>query len=432
MTHSVFISYSTTDHELAFEVCAALEAGGLACWIAGRDAQSGDMWDESIIEAIESCRVVVLVFTSNSNASRDVAIEVKQAGRRRKTIIPFRLEALEPGRALEYYLTAVQWYDATTAPHAGHLPGLVERVRREVEGEVEAAQRRSLAEQEAGTRALKEAWARARDERREAARRRKSEPRGEPAPGRKYTAELRVPAASPLVGQGVAESGLQDALNLAVVGVIRGTNTRLPPRDDLILEADDTLLVMGGIEDLLDTPPESYLKLAPAEEFDLGDLTAGKIRVFEAMVLRGSEMNGRNLRSLSFRDRYGLTVLGISRHGIAFLTRLPTVTLRFGDALLLVGEEGHLERLVGDGNLLDLSEETELEQKLWLRSLKRQARDRAYQVAFRWGLPKLVSIALIAAACLSVIFSGLNPLSFSLAIAASVTVTYYYARFGKR
>lgn len=123
MSHSVFISYSSKDQQAAFEVCGALEARGLVCWVAARDAQSGDMWDESIIDAIERSRVVVLIFTANSNASRDVAIEIKQAGRRDKTIIPFRLEAVEPAKGLEYYLTAVQWHDATTPPSESHLPG---------------------------------------------------------------------------------------------------------------------------------------------------------------------------------------------------------------------------------------------------------------------------------------------------------------------
>ena len=39
------------------------------------------------------------------------------------------------------------------------------------------------------------------------------------------------------------------------------------------------------------------------------------MELFEVMVLRGSEMNGRTLRSLNFRDRYDLTVLAINRHG---------------------------------------------------------------------------------------------------------------------
>jgi hypothetical protein len=54
----VFISYSSQDKPTADAACAALEAANIRCWIAPRDINPGRDYAESIIEAIESARVL--------------------------------------------------------------------------------------------------------------------------------------------------------------------------------------------------------------------------------------------------------------------------------------------------------------------------------------------------------------------------------------
>ena len=58
----VFISYSSQDKPTADAACAALESANIRCWIAPRDIDPGRDYAESIIDAIESARVFVLIF----------------------------------------------------------------------------------------------------------------------------------------------------------------------------------------------------------------------------------------------------------------------------------------------------------------------------------------------------------------------------------
>jgi di/tricarboxylate transporter len=110
------------------------------------------------------------------------------------------------------------------------------------------------------------------------------------------------------------------------------------------------------MEDILRVKEEAGIEIRPDFELQPHDLEAGDVELFEVMVLRGSEMNGRTLRSLHFRDRYDLTVLAINRHGMALLTKISTVTLRFGDVLLVQGTKEGVERLTSDGHVLLLEE----------------------------------------------------------------------------
>jgi cell division septation protein DedD len=130
MAHDVFISHSAQDKTVADAVRDGLELAGLRCWMAHRDALPGQNWGEAIIEAISATRVMVLVFSSRANDSPQVLREVERAVHRGLTIIPFRIEPVEPSRGMEYYLSAPHWLDAFTGPAQQHIDRLVQTVRR--------------------------------------------------------------------------------------------------------------------------------------------------------------------------------------------------------------------------------------------------------------------------------------------------------------
>src|SRR5215213_3027596 len=173
---------------------------------------------------------------------------------------------------------------------------------------------------------------------------------------RQYISEVVVVEGSPLAGKTLAEGNLSEMLDLTVIGIIRGTQGRLPPRGEEVLQEGDLLLVQGRMEDILRVKEEAGIEIRPDFELQPHDLEAGDVELFEVMILRGSEMNGRTLRSLDFRDRYDMTVLAINRHGMALLTKISTVTLRFGDVLLVQGTKDGVERLTADGHVLMLEE----------------------------------------------------------------------------
>jgi hypothetical protein len=129
MARDVFVSYSTHDKTTADTVCAILEAYGLRCWIAPRDIVPGMDWGEAIIDAINTSRVMVLVFSANANASQQVRREVEQAVNQGVIIVPLRIEQVTPTRSLAYFLGPVQWLDALTPPLESHLQTLAEAVR---------------------------------------------------------------------------------------------------------------------------------------------------------------------------------------------------------------------------------------------------------------------------------------------------------------
>jgi hypothetical protein len=129
MAHVAFISYSKDDKGTVEAICKTLEENALDCWYAPRNVPVGADWDASIMEALAASRVMILVWSSHSDQSkqvkREVALALDEIG---VTVIPFRIESIEPSKLL-YYLSGIQWFDASTPPLEANLNRLVEQVK---------------------------------------------------------------------------------------------------------------------------------------------------------------------------------------------------------------------------------------------------------------------------------------------------------------
>jgi len=125
----VFISYASQDVVVANKVCAALEAAGLPCWIAPRDVRAGEPYAAAIVEAINACRLLVLVLTKSAVDSRHVLREVERASSKNRSVLSIRLEAAELPPELEYFLSADHWLDASDGGIESVIPALIESVR---------------------------------------------------------------------------------------------------------------------------------------------------------------------------------------------------------------------------------------------------------------------------------------------------------------
>jgi hypothetical protein len=129
MPHEVFISYASHDKAVAEAVCTTLESRQIRCWIAPRDVLPGLEWAETIVDAIDESRVLVLVLSSSSNSSSQVIREVGRAASNGIPIIPFRIEDVSHSKAMDFFISRHHWLDALTPPLEKHLQRLADTVQ---------------------------------------------------------------------------------------------------------------------------------------------------------------------------------------------------------------------------------------------------------------------------------------------------------------
>lgn len=173
---------------------------------------------------------------------------------------------------------------------------------------------------------------------------------------REYVSEVLVLPNSPFAGKTLGEANINSELDLSVIGIIRDKEKRIVPKASERLEVGDLLLVEGKAADILRVKTETGLEIKP--DFKLNDrvLEGGEIELFEIMVMRDSDLTGRTLKNLNFRQKYDMTVLAINRHGETIVNTISSTALRFGDVLLVQGNRRLVEPLVSGNDVLLLEE----------------------------------------------------------------------------
>lgn len=108
----VFISHSSINSDAAQELCKKLEDCGFDTFIAPRDIRPGYEYAEELLNGIDSCDMMVLLLSQDSNTSPHVLREVERAVSTKKPIVVYKLEEVTLTKSLEYFLMTHQWVNA--------------------------------------------------------------------------------------------------------------------------------------------------------------------------------------------------------------------------------------------------------------------------------------------------------------------------------
>ena len=111
MSASIFISFASQDQKVASTLCKALESRGFSCWIATRDIAPGENFQIAIVRAIRTAKIMLLVFTGNSNNSEEMAKELALASQSRQIVVPLLIDDVRPNDAFSYEFATRQWID---------------------------------------------------------------------------------------------------------------------------------------------------------------------------------------------------------------------------------------------------------------------------------------------------------------------------------
>jgi di/tricarboxylate transporter len=162
---------------------------------------------------------------------------------------------------------------------------------------------------------------------------------------------LRVGADSPLVGMTVESVGSRRRETANVVAIERKKGSHrgelLEPRPDLVLEADDILMI-----DVAEPPGEEHLQMIAGLKLEPLPLRgryftdrSRDIGMAEVLLPPDSDLVGRTIIEAAFRTRFRLNVIGLRRGREAFEGAIAEEKLRAGDTLLVIGRWKHIRNL---------------------------------------------------------------------------------------
>jgi di/tricarboxylate transporter len=162
---------------------------------------------------------------------------------------------------------------------------------------------------------------------------------------RPYLSELVILPSSTYIGKTIAAANLRHDLDVNVIQIVRNKKEVLLPKPDLVLAEGDVLLVEGKTEQLLKIKDTAGIDIKADVKLTGPTPETKGVSLVEVILMPKSPLIGRTLKGFRFRERYGLQVLGLNRHGENIRRKLSQAPLRMGDVLLLQGPPEHIASL---------------------------------------------------------------------------------------
>lgn len=163
--------------------------------------------------------------------------------------------------------------------------------------------------------------------------------------------EVRVPAATAMVGRSLAESAIGTSTGATVLGIWRGREALLHPEPGTVLREGDLLLLLGH---------EKRVRQLEAEGLHIGRNGTGgasaglPVELAEVVVGPRAPAIGKTLKQLHFRAKFGLTAVALWREGRSYRTDVGDFPLEAGDALLMTGPAARVRQLAAEPGFIVL------------------------------------------------------------------------------
>jgi di/tricarboxylate transporter len=168
--------------------------------------------------------------------------------------------------------------------------------------------------------------------------------------------EVRVQRGSAMAGLSIRQGEWRTKVRLNVLGIARNSNFISAPGSDTIIREGDLLLVQGE-------PPGEKLDDYGLNLLDenpvLAQATNGDATLGEIVLAPHSNLTGKTLREIHFREKFNLTVLALWRGGKPIQMGFASMPLQVGDGLLVQGAASNLRMLYQERDFIILEEDPE-------------------------------------------------------------------------
>lgn len=173
--------------------------------------------------------------------------------------------------------------------------------------------------------------------------------------GREFLTQAHISSQSPLVGRGFTETPLAKMRNIRVIEVLRRGRAVKTKLSELAFEEGDQLLFKSRVEGVIDVNQTQGIELGTQAELGLSSVLTESAVLMEGILGPNSQLIGKSLKELNFRQRFGVLILAVHRKGENLRERFEDVKLAFGDTLLVEGPVDKMNALFSERDFINLS-----------------------------------------------------------------------------
>ncbi|MCH6257276.1 SLC13 family permease [Puniceicoccaceae bacterium K14] len=169
---------------------------------------------------------------------------------------------------------------------------------------------------------------------------------------REYIAEAFVVSESEAIGKTLKESGITKLSGIRVIDLVRSGVSLQTRMYSLKLLAGDRLVLACRASGMAKARNLQGLDFDTEKQVGLEQIAAHEGLLVEGILGPNSEIIGRRLEEVNFRQRYRMVVLAVHRKGRNLREHLETIRLEFGDTLLMLGTDEAIQNLRGSEDII--------------------------------------------------------------------------------
>ena len=169
---------------------------------------------------------------------------------------------------------------------------------------------------------------------------------------REYLTEAFVQNECPMIGQTLRDSGLKANRGVRVLEIVRhGVAISIEPKTTK-LEAGDRLILSCRPKGIAAARSVEGLDLVSDLQLGLEQIAAHEGSLVEAVVLPQSELIGKTVRGVNFRQRFRMVAVALHRKGRNVCVAIETLPIETGDVILMMGTDEAINALRSSEDLV--------------------------------------------------------------------------------
>ncbi len=171
-----------------------------------------------------------------------------------------------------------------------------------------------------------------------------------------YLTDVVLRAGFKHFGQSSDDSALTADLDLDVVQVFRESGDVVSDGAQTILQPGDTLRIRGSPREIRRLLEREDISIKPAKIWHDYDLERGKDTLIEAVIAPASDLEGQEIRTVNFLERFGAVLLAIRHRGQLQQDEMGDIRLAGGDSILLSIGRDRVVEVANDPSFVVTSE----------------------------------------------------------------------------
>ncbi|HIG29363.1 MAG TPA: SLC13 family permease [Verrucomicrobiales bacterium] len=173
---------------------------------------------------------------------------------------------------------------------------------------------------------------------------------------KEFLTEAVILPDSPVIGKRLFETDVSSLRRARILNVIREGEDLSIPLNEIVLEQGDRIRLMTVLPTMMEIKALKGLDIIPRADIGADTYGLEKATMVEAVISFNSELNGKTIAEVNFRQRFGVVILAIHRRGVNLRGKFANFRLRFGDILLLEGANSAMGKLREDRSFLLLED----------------------------------------------------------------------------